>query len=170
MLGCDRESAMNEAARSRKHVDVSVAREIAARPEQVAAVMFDAEREPDWMRAVSSAGWRDAELRLGAKAWQKGRFLGKEISWTTEVTEYVPNRLLAMRIEGGPFRGTVTYTVATAASGCKVMIRNEGEPTVFTWMPKALVAAAMRAAMTKDLDRLASLVEPRRATDGAGVG
>jgi hypothetical protein len=161
---------MEEPARGKKHVDVSVARGMTVSPEQVAAVMFDAAREPEWMRAVTAAGWYDAEIRPGAKAWQRGRFLGKDISWTTEVTGYAPDSLLAMRIDGGPFQGTVTYTLTTAAGGCEVTIRNQGEPTAFAWMPKRLLAAAMRTAMAKDLDRLASLVSSRQVADGASVG
>ena len=161
---------MEEAARGKKHVDVSVARRMMAPPEQVAAIMFEAAREPEWMRAVAAAGWYDAEIRPGVKAWQRGRFLGKDISWTTEVTGYAPDSLLAMRIEGGPFRGTVTYTLTTAAGGCEVTIRNEGEPMVFAWMPKRLLTAAMRTAMSKDLDRLASLVSSRQVANRASVG
>jgi len=152
-------SDMNEPANRRKHVDVSVTRSMAAQPQEVAAIMFDAAREPEWMRAVAAAGWHDPEIRLGAKAWQRGRFLGKDIRWTTEVTGYAPNSSLAMRIDGGPFRGTVTYTVTAVAAGSDVTVRNEGVPTAFPWVPTRLIAAAMRTAMAKDLDRLASLVE-----------
>jgi uncharacterized membrane protein len=147
-----------------KSVGVTVCREMAATPGRVAAVMFDAAREPDWMKAVKSAGWEDPELRVGARAWQKGRFLGKEISWTTEVTEYKPGHLLAMRIEGGPFRGTVRYAIEPSNAGSRVSVRNEGVPTAFGWMPRWLIEAAMRAAMGSDLGRLQRLVESPNRT------
>jgi uncharacterized membrane protein len=142
-----------------KRVAVAVHRQVAASPDRVAAVMFDAAREPEWMKAVTSAGWVDPELRLGTRAWQKGRFLGKEIGWTTQVTEYEPGRLLTLRIDEGPFRGTVSYAVEPSGDGSRVAVRNEGTPTAFAWMPRWLIQHAMHTAMAGDLKRLQLLVE-----------
>jgi uncharacterized protein YndB with AHSA1/START domain len=142
-----------------KRVDVAVRRQIAASPERVARVMFDAAREPEWMKAVSSAGWADAEVRVGSRAWQKGRFLGKEIGWTTEVTEYEPSRLLTMRIDQGPFQGIVSYLVEPNEGGSRVTVRNAGAPTAFAWMPRWLIQRAMHTAMSGDLARLQRLAE-----------
>lgn len=148
-----------------KHVDVEVHAHMPAPPERVAGVMFDPAREPDWMAAVKAAGWLDAPLALGSRAWQKGRFLGKEIGWTTKVVEHTPERSLRLQIEGGPFRGTVHYAVQSVAGGSDVSVRNEGTPTAFTWMPAWLVAAAMRGAMRADLRRLRRLLQPDVAGD-----
>jgi uncharacterized membrane protein len=142
-----------------RRVEVAVHRQMAAPPERVAAVMFDAAREPDWMKAVSSAAWIDAKLGVGARAWQKGRFLGKDIGWTTEVIGYEPGRRLAMRIDDGPFRGTVEYLVEPAEEGARVTVRNEGAAPAFAWMPRWVIQRAMRTAMTADLERLRRLVE-----------
>lgn len=152
-----------------KRVDVTVEREFRASPEVVAAVMFDASREPAWMRAVEAAGPAGTPAGVGSRAWQKGRFLGKEIRWETEVTKYEPARLLSMRIDGGPFRGSVSYRIERVGSGSRVAIRNEGEPTAFGWMPSWLIAKAMRGAMGADLTRLQQLVESGGGTNGPGV-
>jgi uncharacterized protein YndB with AHSA1/START domain len=145
--------------RASKTVDVRVERRINAAPEAVAAAMFEPSREPEWMKAVKEAGRMEAGTGVGSKAWQRGGFLGMEIRWTTEVTEYSPGRRLTMRIDGGPFQGTVTYSIEPLDQGSVVAIRNEGEPTAFAWLPRWLLEAAMRGAMAKDLERLGSLVE-----------
>jgi hypothetical protein len=145
-------------------VNVTVTRELHATPEDVAAVMFDSAREPEWMKAVRAAGADDPILRVGARAWQKGRFLGKDIAWTTEVVNYLPNRSLELRIEGGPFEGTVRYLLESIASGTRASVQNEGQPTAFGWLPGWLVEIAMRTAMAADLKRLAALTE--RSTNG----
>lgn len=148
-----------------KRVEVAVSTQIGAAPDRVADVMFDAAREPEWMKAVASAGWSDPELRVGARAWQKGRFLGKEIGWTTHVTEYEPARRLTMRIDEGPFRGTVSYVIEPHEGGSRVTVGNEGTPTAFAWMPRWLIERAMRSGMAGDLARLARLVEPSSHLD-----
>jgi hypothetical protein len=152
-------------SRATPAVDVTVSRRIAASPRAIAEVMFDPGRDPDWMNAVRSAGRVDSGTGVGAKAWQKGRFLGREIAWTTTVSEYEPQRLLVMDIEGGPFVGSVTYCIEGTDSGSMVSIRNTGEPKAFRWLPVALTVAAMRKALANDLQMFATLVEPSTSAD-----
>jgi uncharacterized membrane protein len=137
-------------------LDVSVERTVPAPPERVAAVMFDPSRDSQWMKAV-----RSAERLPGSppRTRRTGRFLGRTITWTTEVLEDAPPHRLRLRIVDGPFIGDVEYSIERAGSGSRVRIRNVGQPGLFAFMPRWLTMAAMKSAVRADLARLSALVQ-----------
>src|SRR6266536_497013 len=112
-------------------IDVAVDIEIAAAPADVATVMFDPQREPEWMKAVVGVGVVDPALAPGARVRRRGRFMGQEIAWTTAVEAVHFPHLLTLRITDGPFTGTVQYKIERTAAGSRVQIRNVGQPTKF---------------------------------------
>ena len=145
-------------------LDVSVEVEIAASPADIAAVMFDPAREPEWMKAVTSVEVIDPALVRGARVRHRGTFLGRDLDWTTEVdTVHFPH-VLALRISEGPFVGTVRYEIQRSGGGSVARIRNVGEPASLGFLPAAMIASPMRAALAADLDRLKALVETPQAT------
>jgi hypothetical protein len=140
-------------------VDVSVETEIAAAPADVAAVMFDPARDPEWMQAVTGVDVIDPALKPGARVVRRGTFLGRTISWATAVeTVHFPH-LLTLQVTDGPFVGTVQYSIQRTATGSHVRIRSVGEPSSFKFLPAALVTGPMRTALVADLERLKALVE-----------
>jgi hypothetical protein len=133
--------------------------EIAAAPADVAGVMFDPQREPEWMKAVTGVELIDPALEPGARVRRTGSFLGKTFAWTTEVeTVHFPH-LLTLRVVDGPFVGLVRYDIQRSVGGSRVRIRNVGEPSKLNFVPAGLVTAPMRSALTADLERLKHLVE-----------
>ncbi|NUT00667.1 MAG: hypothetical protein HOP96_06805 [Sphingomonas sp.] len=135
-------------------MDVTAMRIMRSSPAQVAAVMFDPYRDPEWIGGAKSldppTGDPTAE---GARVTRHGGFMGKKFSWTTEVVEHVPQRLLRMRFVEGPMKGGgVTYSIESSGGHSRVSIRNTGPgPSVMGWFVKRSVG--------KDLDRLAKLIE-----------
>ena len=140
-------------------VDVTVEIEIGAAPADVAAVMFDPQREPQWMKAVTDVELIDAALAPGARVRRRASFFGKEIGWTTEVERVHFPHLLILRVTEGPFTGTIRYEIQRGAAGSHVTIQNVGQPTGLSFLPAAMIAAPMRTTLTADLERLKSLVE-----------
>jgi uncharacterized membrane protein len=140
-------------------VDVTVEIDIGAAPADVAAVMFDPQREPQWMKAVTGVELIDAALAPGARVRRRASFFGKEIGWTTEVERVHFPHLLILRVTEGPFTGSVRYEIQRSAVGSHVTIQNVGQPTGLGFVPAAVIAAPMKTAMTADLERLKSLVE-----------
>ena len=67
-------------------LDVSVTEVVEATPTCVRAIMFDPRQDPTWMAAVKSVEPMSEELRPGARVRRTGRFLGRTLRWTTEVT------------------------------------------------------------------------------------
>jgi Polyketide cyclase / dehydrase and lipid transport len=102
---------------------------------------------------------RDA---AGTGARRVRRFLGRELSYTYEITELVPGDRVVMRTTDGPFPMETTYTWEdTANGGTRMTLRNRGEPSGFSRLTSPILAAAMRRANRKDLARLKGILETR---------
>jgi uncharacterized protein YndB with AHSA1/START domain len=139
-------------------MDIMVERRIAAPPEAVAAVMFDADHDPAWIGGAEAVRkLTPGPLGVGSRVRRDGGFLGRKFHWVTEVTGYEPDRRLDMAFMQGPMKGGVTYEIEPDGMGSRVSIRNHGGASFSVpgmgWM--------MRNSVAKDLQRLAVLVERR---------
>lgn len=140
-------------------VDVGAEIEIGADPADVAAVMFDASRTADWMQAVDDVELIDAALVPGARVRYRGRVMGRELVWESEVeTVHFPH-VLVLRIAEGPLAGTLRFDIQRSAAGSRARVRSSGEPGGLGAMLPALLREPMRAALAADLGRLKALVE-----------
>jgi len=81
----------------------------------------------------------------------------------------VPGERFAMRTSEGPFPMETTYAWADCGDGAtRMTLCNRGEPAGFAKLTAPMVAAAMRRANRKDLERLkATLEQPATAPRGA---
>ena len=137
-------------------MEVTATRRFAAAPEQVARVMFDPTRDPEWIGGAKSVDAPAGDpTRVGARVTRHGGFMGRKFSWETEVEGFEPDHLLRMRFVEGPMKGgSVTYRIEPEGSGSEVSIRNSGPgPQFMGWFVKRSVS--------KDLERLARIV-PRQ--------
>jgi hypothetical protein len=139
-------------------IDVVAEIDIAAAPADVAGVMFDAQREPEWIRAVKGVELVDPALVAGARVRRTGTFAGREFSWVTTVEAVHFPHVLALRLSEGPFTGTVRYDIQRAGAGSRVRIRNAGEAAGLAF-PAAMITGPMKAALDGDLQRLKVIVE-----------
>lgn len=137
-------------------LDVAVREFVAAPPERVRAVMFDPRQDPQWMAAVTTVQPLGDAPSVGAQARRTGRFLGRTLRWTTQITAVSGNRL-DLTIVDGPMRGTVAYQIDADGDGSRVTIRNVGHAPGFA--PRWLLRFAMRRALAADLRRLKRIVE-----------
>ena len=143
-------------------IDVTVEIEIdGAAPADVASVMFDPAREPDWIEAVTGVEVIDPALAPGARVVHRGRVMGQELTWATEVEAVHFPHILTLRITEGPFVGTVQYNIQRSGTGSHVRVRNTGDPTI-RFVPASFIAGPMKSAMAGDLERLKALVQAER--------
>lgn len=135
-------------------MDVEAIRHFDRLPAAVARVMFDPNRDPEWIGGAKSVEPLSGDPTApGARVRRHGGFMSKKFSWETEVVEHQPGRLLRMRFIAGPMTGGgVTYRIDPDADGSRVAIRNTG-PGIpgMGWF--------VRRSVGKDLERLARLVE-----------
>jgi uncharacterized protein YndB with AHSA1/START domain len=135
-------------------MDVTATRQFNAPPTEVAKVMFDPTRDPEWIGGAQAVDPPTGDAtRIGAHVTRHGGFLGKKFSWTTEVISFELDHLLDLRFIAGPMKGGgVTYRIEPNKEGSLVSVRNTGPgPGPIGWFVKRSVS--------KDLERLARLVE-----------
>lgn len=129
--------------------------------DEVAAFAGDPSNAPRWYRRISSAEWEtDPPISLGSRIAFRARFLGRDLAYVYEVTEYTPGEQVAMRTAEGPFPMATTYTWRpVGADKTHMTLRNHGEPSGFSRLAAPLMARAMRRAMRQDLADLKTLLE-----------
>ena len=135
-------------------MDITASKHIDAAPRELARVMFDPNRDSEWIGGAKSVDRPSGDATaIGSRVTRHGGFMGRKFSWTTEVVEHASNRLLRMHFAEGPMQGgEVTYRIEPDGTGSRVSIRNSGPgPQLMGWFVKRSVG--------KDLDRLARLVE-----------
>ena len=142
-------------------VDVETAVEIRRPREAVAAYAADPTNATDWYANIESVEWKTPPpLAVGSRVAFVAHFLGRELAYTYEITDYSPGERLGMSTKQGPFPMETTYTwVDAPADGTKMTLRNRGRPAGFSRLWAPLMATAMRRANRKDLRRLKSLLE-----------
>jgi uncharacterized membrane protein len=139
-------------------VDVDVVTEVEiGRPrEDVAAYAADPENAPEWYANIERVE-RESDSRVAFVA----RFLGRRLAYTYELREHVPGERLVMSTAEGPFPMETTYEWADAPGGTRMTLRNRGRPSGFATIAAPALAAAMRRANRKDLERLKRILEAR---------
>lgn len=144
-------------------VDVTVETVIDRSMAEVAAYAADPSHAPEWYANIRSVVWQtEPPVRVGSRMDFVARFLGRELSYTYEVTELVPGERLVMSTAQGPFPMTTTYTWSPAGQGTRMTLTNAGEPSGFARISAPVMERAMKRATTKDLARLKQLLEAAR--------
>ncbi len=142
-------------------VDVTETVVIERPVEEVAEFAGDPSNAPAWYRRIESAEWQtEPPVTLGSRIIFRARFLGRDLTYTYEVTEYTPGEQVAMRTAMGPFPMNTTYTWRAVGDRVTHMaLRNHGEPSGFSRLAAPMMAFAMRRAMRQDLADLKRLLE-----------
>ena len=142
-------------------VDVLTAIEIGRPRAEVAAYAADPANATAWYENIERVEWKtDPPLAVGSRISFTARFLRRTLAYTYEVRELVPGELLVMRTADGPFPMETTYTwEESEGGGTRMTLRNRGEPAGFSRLAGPVLAAAMRRANRKDLERLKTLLE-----------
>jgi hypothetical protein len=142
-------------------VNVSAQTEILAEPTDVASVMFDPEREPEWISSVTSVELVDRAIKPGARVRRTGRVAGRELTWTTAVEAFHFPHSLTLRVMDGPIDGTISYVIQRSAGGSTVRIQTRGEATLLGSLPGALIEGPIRTTLEGDLAKLKQIIEQR---------
>lgn len=142
-------------------VDVVSEIEIRRPRADVAAYVIDQDNAQAWYDNITSVQWRSPRpAAVGVRIAFVAEFLRRRLVYTYEIRELVADERLVMSTEDGPFAMETTYTWTDASAGSTLMtLRNRGEPAGFGKVAAPIVAAAMRRANRKDLQRLKRLLE-----------
>jgi uncharacterized membrane protein len=142
-------------------VDVNTQVEIDRPPDVVAAFASDPDNAPAWYSNIKRVEWEtDPPLRVGSRIAFVAEFLGRRLSYTYQVREYEAGVRLVMSTDQGPFPMETTYAWQRMADGStRMSLTNRGEPAGFSRLGAPLIAASMRRANRRDLERLKALLE-----------
>ena len=142
-------------------VDVQTEAMIERPIDDVAAYVADPSNAPEWYANIESVEWvTDPPLRVASRVAFRARFLGRTLAYTYEVVEFEPETTLVMRTSQGPFPMETTYRWRPEGVGRTHMsLRNRGTPSSFASVTAPMLAAAMRRANRKDLERLRVILE-----------
>lgn len=142
-------------------VDVLTEIVIARPAETVAAYAADPSNAPAWYENITAIAWETAPpLRAGSRVAFTAHFLGRQLAYTYEITDFAPAERLVMRTTRGPFPMETTYTwQAIDDNSTRMTLRNRGQPTGFPKLAAPLMAIAMRRANRNDLRNLRSILE-----------
>jgi len=127
----------------------------------VANYAANPDNAPRWYVNIKRVEWKTPPpLRIGSRIAFVARFLGRTLSYTYEVIEYIPEEYFVMRTAEGPFPMETTYSWDDASGrATKMTLRNRGTPGGFSGLFAPMIAFAMRRANRKDLARLRRVLE-----------
>jgi hypothetical protein len=144
-------------------VDVVTEIEIGRPRAIVATYAADPDNATTWYANIKSVAWQTPPpLAVGSRLSFVAEFLGRRLAYTYEVRELVPDERFVMATAEGPFPMETTYTWTDSPSGGTVMtLRNAGSPAGFAKITAPAMAAAIKRANRKDLQRLKQVLEDR---------
>ena len=88
-------------------------------------------------------------------------FMGQS-QGTADITEYEPYRRAAMRLAFSPLRPTLTYLFEPTASGTKLTVRVQSQPTGLLWLMQPIMRGVVRKRQREIANDLKSVLERRR--------
>ena len=142
-------------------VEVLTEIEIARPRAEVASYASNPDNATDWYENIKTVVWQTPRpLAVGTRLEFVAQFLSRRLAYTYEVAELVSGERFVMRTAQGPFAMETTYTWEDAdGQATRMFLRNRGEPAGFAKLTAPMVAAAMRRANRKDLERLKAILE-----------
>jgi hypothetical protein len=144
-------------------IDVTATLDIDAPPERVAAIQFDASRDPEWIGGVDRVELLTAPpIREGSEVRRNGGFMGRPIEWLMKVQAFDPNRHVGMHALKSPFPMDVDYVLepidGDRRTRASIRIRGDAKG-MYGAMPGPLLGMMVRRSVQGDLKRLRRIVE-----------
>ena len=141
--------------------DVRVDAHVARSPGDVAAYMFDAHHDPEWITGIERVDPPAAAVGVGTETHRVARFMGRQIDYVLRVVEHIPDRLLVMESVKAPFPMGVTYGIEPEGAGSRVRLRVTGGYGLLMRLARPIVSRQIKRSLEADLRQLSRRLEAR---------
>jgi carbon monoxide dehydrogenase subunit G len=139
-------------------VRAEVVVDIARSPEEVFAYLTDVANLPVWQSGVHSAEL-EGELHAGSRIRESRHMLGRELTTTLEIEEYVPSQLFTLRALDGPIAFSVRHELEPSGGGTRLTVTGEGDAGLLPGFAAGVMARRAEKQFQKDFERLKRLLE-----------
>jgi uncharacterized protein YndB with AHSA1/START domain len=128
--------------------------------EEVFAFLEDIENLAKWNEQAGQAE-QTSQGPMGVGTTYRGssEFMGRKMEWTSEITEYEPNRKVAQTLDLGPAEMAMSWVLEPVEGGTKFTIISEGEMGGLAKLAGPLMDRTMKKQMESNLTRLKGLLE-----------
>lgn len=128
---------------------------------QVSEYAANPDHVPEWYVNIHSVEWQTPKpLTIGSKIAFKAKFLGRELAYVYEITEFTPGKKMVMKTANGPFpMETIYIWQAKDENHTRMILRNKGNPTGFNKISSLFMAPMMKKANMNDLKKLKGILE-----------
>jgi uncharacterized membrane protein len=142
-------------------IDISETVVIECPIEAVAMFSGDPSNAPAWCRRVIAAEWHtEPPVALGSRVSFNARFLGRDLKYVYEVSEFTVSEQIALRAVEGPLALATTYTWrALSERATHMTFRSHGTPSGLARLVAPFMVGTMRRTMRHDLEALKQLLE-----------
>jgi len=142
-------------------VDVTTQIVINLPVEKVAMYASNPDNAPLWYKNIKTVEWKSQPpVQPGSYISFTAQFLGKKITYTYKVTEFIADKLFVMQSTLSSFPMQTTYSWENINEvTTKMTLRNKGRPTGFSRLFTPIMSMMIRKANNKDLQTLKHILE-----------
>ena len=128
--------------------------------DEVFAYMADVRNWSQWNSGMLE-GEQTSEGPMGVGTTFRGvnQFMGRRMEWTSEVSEYEPNRKMGQKITSGPMSIEQSLTFEPVEGGTRFTLVGEGETGGFFKLAEPIVNRTMQRQMEGNLANLKDILE-----------
>lgn len=134
--------------------------EIKSSPEKVFAYVTDVKTWPKWHSTMPTAALTSSE-KIGVGTTYRGtnHVMGRDMEWSSKVTEYEPNKAWGESIISGSTQILEGMTFVPMTGGTKFTLVYDMRVAGFLKLLSPLVFRSMRAEMKGNLNKLKDILE-----------
>ena len=137
--------------------------EIKRPAEDVFAYAADVGHFPEWSsEAIEAQQISEGPLRVGTQIRAVGKFLGRRVEQTVEITAYEPSTRFAFKSVSGPFKSELSVTFESIDGSTKVTEAVDVESGGFFGVADPLFARMLGRQFDTNLHTMRDLVEAQR--------